>query len=179
MGWLVISIIIIVISMIIIGIETNSIVEGILKGLLVGIMISMLVIALFCIVAAFNQQEIGTYEEKQYEITGLENKTNTESNINGSFLLGFGYVSGSSSEKMKYYYFRTDENGKKLESIDGTDIYIKETNEESPCLVYKYQECVNKGFWKWLFGEEKNKYIDAKILVVPEDTIKIEYNVDI
>lgn len=179
MGWLVISIIIIVISMIVIGIEEESISCGILYGLVAGAFLSFIAIVLLTIISMFIQEETMVYEEKQYEIYGLENKTNVESKINGTFILGFGHVGGSSSEKIKYYYFRSDENGKKLESINGTDIYIKETNEENPCLVYKYKEYVNKGFWKWLFGEGKNKYIDAKILVVPEDTIKIEYNVDI
>lgn len=179
MGGLIISIAIILIAIILFCRKFESAPEGIFMGLFMGGIFSMFVIAILLVGAEFRKETIRIYEEKQYEICGLENKTNTESYINGAFVLGFGYVNGSSSETIKYYYFKCNENGKKLESIDGTDIYIRETNEQTPCLIRKYREVKNKGFWKWVFGEGKSRQVEAEILVVPENTIKIEYNVDI
>lgn len=122
------------------------------------------------------------YEEKQYNIQGLENNITTNQNINGAFVLGFGYINSDTKEQIKYYYFKVNDIGKKLETIEignYSDTYIRETNEIEPCLIYRYQETVNKGFWKWLFGESRLSTQIAEILVVPENTIKIEYNVEI
>jgi len=125
---------------------------------------------------------IREYEEKQYNIQGLESNISTKQETNGAFVLGFGYINSSSSEQIKYYYFKVNDLGKKLETIEiGTysETYIRETDEIEPCLIYRYQETVNKGFYKWLFGEFKTSTQIAEILVVPKNTIKIEYNVEI
>lgn len=125
---------------------------------------------------------INEYEEKQYEIQGLENNIISKENINGAFILGFGYINSSTDEEIKYYYFKVNDMGKKLETItidNSQEVYIRETNEIKPCLIYKYQTTANKGFFKWLFGEDKVDTKVAEILVVPTNTIKIEYNVEV
>ena len=122
------------------------------------------------------------YEKEQYKIQGLENNITTTQNTNGAFVLGFGYINSNTKEEMKYYYFKVNDIGKKLETIEITnnsDTYIRETDEIEPCLIYRYQETINKGFWKWLFGENRHSDKIAEILVVPKNTIKIEYNVEI
>lgn len=120
------------------------------------------------------------YEEKVYDIQGLENNIEQEYSINGAFVLGCGYVSGSYESDMKYYYFKVDEYGKKLESVSGSDIYIRETNETQPCLIKTYIDYEYNGFFKWLLSNDGEGRIEHKtIIVVPENTIKIDYNVDI
>ena len=122
------------------------------------------------------------YEIEQYKIQGLENNITTNQSTNGAFILGFGYVNSQTKEEMKYYYFKVNDIGKKLETIEisnNSDTYIRETDEIEPCLIYRYQKTENKGFFKWLFGKCENETKIAEILVVPSNTIKIEYNVDI
>ncbi len=179
MGWIILIIIIVFICIVWVSLDIHDIVEGIFEGGLLGLMISIFVLGFLVLISMGEEQIINTYEEKQYNICGLENKNSMESNINARFFLGFGYVNGNTIETMKYYYFRVDENGKKLESIDGTNIYIRETNEQEPCLIIKKKEMINVGFWAWLWGEDKMIIDGEKILVVPEDTVQIEYNVNI
>lgn len=150
-------------------------------------LLSCLFIALIVLVALggisnVHKIVVKEYEEEQYKIQGLENNITTSQNTNGAFILGFGYINSSTKEEMKYYYFKVNDIGKKLETIEITnnsDTYIRETDEIKPCLIYRYQETLNKGFWKWLFGENRQSTKIAEILVVPKNTIKIEYNVEI
>lgn len=86
---------------------------------------------------------------------------------------------GGSSSTIKYYFFRSDENGKILQSIDGTNVYIRETDEQEPCFIIKKHTIKNTGIFEWLFGPDERKEDGPKILVVPKDTVKIDYNVDI
>lgn len=150
----------------------------------VGTCITLLCGALFIVwvMGICSQETVREYEEVQHGIQGLENHVSTNSNIRGAFVLGFGYVNGGSTDEMKYYYFKVNDLGKKLESItvnEDSNTYIRETDEMEPCLIYRYAETVNKGFYKWLFGEDKTTRQIAEILVVPSNTIKIEYNVEI
>lgn len=80
---------------------------------------------------------------------------------------------------MKYYFFKKNKLGKKLNSIDADKVYIRETNDQKPCLIYRYGVTEMTGIFKWLFGTFHSESVKDKILVVPEDTVKIEYNVDI
>lgn len=144
--------------------------------------VGFIVLMLLFLFSTVNTRVINEYEEKQYEIQGLENNIISKENTNGAFILGFGYINSSSDEEIKYYYFKVNENGKKLETItinNSQEVYIRETNEIKPCLIYKYQTTVNTGFFKWLFGEDKIDTKIAEILVVPTDTIKIEYNIEV
>lgn len=128
------------------------------------------------------QEVIREYEVKQYDIQGLENNIVTNQHTSGAFILGFGYINSNSRDEMKYYYFRVNDIGKKLETIEvdeDSDVYIRETDEMEPCLIYRYQETANTGLFKWLFGKGEYKNQIAEILVVPSNTIKIEYDVEI
>jgi len=140
--------------------------------------IGFIILVILTVIAFFNREVINEYEEEQYKIQGLENNMETTSSIRGGFILGFGYVNGKSEQKMNYYYFKVNDLGKKLEKTD-TDVYIRETDKIKPCLIYKYQETSNTGFFKWLFGEDIMRGKTDTILVVPTNTVKIEYNVDI
>lgn len=147
-------------------------------GAFFGFIFSILILIFLAIIVPTNA--INEYQEVQYEIQGLENKNLTEYNASGMFILGCGGFSGNNNNSIKYYYFRTNEYGKKLESIDGTNIYIKETNEQKPCLIHVYETLqIEDGFFRWFFGDETTNHLKEKILVVPENTIKIDYNVDI
>lgn len=116
---------------------------------------------------------IQEYEVEQYKIYGVED--NWE--IAGRFTLG----TGSIRERMKYYYFTENAIGKYIESITATgNVYIRETDDVEPCLIYRYQVTEFKyDFLKWFFGDKKTTTLVAKILVVPTNTIKVEYNVDL
>lgn len=144
--------------------------------------IALIIVLLLGGLSSCFQVVVREYEEKQYNIQGLENNITTSQKTNGAFVLGFGYINSETTEQIKYYYFKVNDIGKKLETIEignNSDTYIRETNKIEPCLIYRYQETKNKGLFKWLFGEERNPNKIAEILVVPENTIKIEYNVEI
>ena len=153
-----------------------------LWALICVLIIAFIIICILCGISNVHRVVVKEYEEEQYKIQGLENNITTNQNTNGAFVLGFGYINSSTKEQIKYYYFKVNDIGKKLETIEignNSNTYIRETNEIEPCLIYRYQETINKGFWKWLFGENKTSTEIAKILVVPENTIKIEYNVEL
>lgn len=118
-------------------------------------------------------------EVVQYNIQGLENKTDSKSYTSGAFILGCGGFNSETSSTLNYYFFMVDENGKKLQKLNGTDIYIRETNDQEPCYIIKIQTLKADSLTKWLFGTDEFQEEAAKILVVPENTIKIDYNVDI
>lgn len=179
MGWLVLSIIICIVVGIIAYFAEYEDVESFIFGVFIGALISLFVIAILTVVSLCFTEVVGEEEEIQYNIISLENKDAIKSNIHGSFILGYGGISGSSSSTIKYYFFRSDENGKKLESVDGTDVYIRENNEQEPCYIIKKYIVKNTGIFEWLFGEDEHKVDGTKILVVPENTVKIEYNIDI
>lgn len=130
------------------------------------------------------------YQETVYEITGLEFKTEThkDASLTGAFLLGSGFVSGSSetTKEMYYVFFANTKYGKQLQTIKGTNIYIKETDEESPKLIKIMEKGQRKANWiDVLWGHEHGETIETvahekgQILVVPTNTVKIDYNVEI
>lgn len=134
------------------------------------------------VMASCDTNKVKTYEEKQYAIQGLENNISTSQETNGAFVLGFGYINSDSKDNIKYYYFKVDELGKKLETLEITnysDIYIRETDDTEPCLIYVYEETEHNKFFKWLLGNHIYTNKTSEVLVVPKNTIKIEYNVEI
>ncbi len=146
------------------------------------VFIALIIVLLLGGLSSCFQVVVREYEEKQYNIQGLENNITTSQKTSGAFVLGFGYINSETTEQIKYYYFKVNDIGKQLETIEignYSNTYIRETNEIEPCLIYRYQETKNKGLFKWLFGEEREPNKIAEILVVPENTIKIEYNVEI
>lgn len=141
------------------------------------------IILLFLGVASIVSKEVvDEYEQVQYEIQGLENNIITSQDTTGRFILGFGSINSTTTEKIKYYYFKVDGIGKQLETINVNNFsntYIRETDDIKPCLIHRYQVTKNTGFFKWLFGESEKEALIAEVLVVPTNTIKIEYNVEV
>ena len=174
MGWILFLIVAIIIGYIIGKINYE---EGL--GVAFAILIAIIIILIANSICGTPIEE---YEVVQYSIQGLENNITTKQETFGAFVLGCGFVNSETNEDMKYYYFKVNDLGKKLESITITNYsntYIRETNDIEPCLIYRYTKCKNEGFLKWFIGENEKSFKEATILVVPTNTIKIEYNVDI
>lgn len=125
--------------------------------------------------------DVGTTKETLYNIEGLESSMVTESTLSGSFILGCGNIQEKSLTKIKYYFFKKTENGKSLESIVGenSEVYIQETNNVEPCLMKEYSIQRQNRLFEFLFWEQEIKKEIRTILVVPERTTKIEYNVEV
>lgn len=130
------------------------------------------------------------YQETAYEITGLEFKTelHEDASLTGAFILGSGFVTGSSetTKEMYYVFFANTDYGKQLQTIKGENIYIKETDEENPKLIKIMEKRQRKANWiDVLWGHEHGETIElnahekGQILVVPTNTVKIDYNVEI
>ena len=135
------------------------------------------------LIAEMTSIDIGKpYEVKQYEIEGLQTNMNVSSNLSGHFILGFGSIHGETHENLTYYYFKKNKLGSTIESLkeeNGISVYVREDNTQKPCLIdvnkkYKYNK-----FFRFMLTKKEQEYTDAKILIVPENTIKIEYNVDL
>ena len=173
MGFIILSIIVLIVAIVI------SIHEEDFEGFIALIVFCGIVIGSIFALSLVRQKTINTYEEKQYNIEGLENKTETKQEIHGHFILGIGNISGETEQEMKYYYFKSNKKGKKLKSVNANNVYIRETDEQKPCLIKEYEEQEFTGFLKFMFGACNNRVEKNKILVVPTNTIKIEYNVDI
>lgn len=153
-------------------------------GVFIGLIFSIFISAFIIIILVLLEQPIGEpYEEVQYKIQGLENNITTTQNTSGTFILGCGYIESESKETLKYYYFKINDIGKQLESIeinDNSNIYIRETDDVEPCLIYRHQKMKYPKFYEWFIGGTcETTTITAEILVVPTNTIKIEYNIDI
>lgn len=130
------------------------------------------------------------YQQVVYEITGLEFKTELKekSGLTGAFLLGSGFATGSSetSKEIYYVFFANTQYGKQLQTIQGENIYIKETDDESPKLVKIMRSGMRTAnIIDILWGHKKGEKIETtateqgQILVVPTNTVKIDYNVEI
>lgn len=140
--------------------------------------------------ATGNYEVTATYEQKQYKISGLENKTSQEfyldGKIGGSFFIGYGEIHGETKTEMNYFYFKESEYGKIIESVPTNEAYIREKDDITPSLIWIVEERLYKGhpnLHKWFFTirkeDEKQGIKTGTILEVPTNTIKIEYNVDI
>lgn len=129
------------------------------------------------------------YEEKQYNICGLENKTTQDYSLNGTFILGCGKIVGETNNEEYYVYFKENEYGKILEKLPIDKVYIREKEDIKPSLInimkktkYKRHPILSKIFLFIGVQELHDSEIVEKtgtILEVPVGTIKIEYNVDI
>lgn len=129
------------------------------------------------------------YEEKQYNISGLENKTTQEFEMNGkyitAFTIGYGSVSAETETEMNYWFFKETEYGKKLESIPCDDVWIRETDNGEYGLIHVMEKRIMKGnpILSKIFitiSDEDYSYTEfkEKILQVPVGTVQVEYNVD-
>lgn len=81
-------------------------------------------------------------------------------------------------------FFSNEEYGKQLQTLPFNGTYLKETDDETPQVielrtVIKKKVTIIDELWgkneDYEVGLEKTKYI----LVVPTNTIKIDYNVEI
>ena len=65
------------------------------------------------ICATQNYEVTAIYEQKQYEISGLENKTSQEFYLDGkyrgNFIIGYGSIHAETETEMNYYYFKDNE----------------------------------------------------------------------
>lgn len=134
---------------------------------------------------AFGLTETETYEEVVYEITGLELHSSNEQYLEGAFILGTGAVHGGSTTELQYVFFANTQYGKQLTTVKGTNVYIRETDEETPKLISIKKKKYKKANWLdklWDSSQETIEFgiiEEGKILVVPTNTIKIDYNVEI
>lgn len=157
--------------------------DSLILGAILGFMIWGLISLVLIISASISSEPVGDpWEVEQYKIQGLEDSITTTQETFGAFVLGCGFVSSDSDTNLKYYYFKVNDIGKQLESIEidnYSNTYIRETNDVEPCLIHRYQKRRFTGFYKWFLGDSETEHTVAEILVVPTNTIKIEYNVDI
>lgn len=125
------------------------------------------------------------YQQTECTITGLESLNTEQTKINGAFILGTGTVSSSNNPKIQYVFFANTDYGKQLRTTDTQKIYLKETDKEEPKLINIRQKRVRKLNWiDYLWGNKNEEKImtdilTGQILIVPTNTIKIEYNVEI
>ena len=102
-----------------------------------------------CINSSLDIEKSKPYEEIQYRISGLENKTLSNFDVNGeyigAFTIGYGVISADSSTEMNYWYFKESEYGKILESIPCKDVYIREVDDGDICLIHVTQDTIIKG----------------------------------
>ena len=187
MLWIILSVIVTIISVIVgvyEGIKEKSIQLGLLClfgtafiGLIIAIVLFFFLYAIFC-----KTEEVETTNQVCY-IEGVESKNEQSSYIVGDsykFILGVSHLQGGSNSSFKYYFFKITDKGKMLSSVLATDTYIKETNKEKPSYYEVVTERKNTELSQKLFGDLFNMAINKKyILVVPENTIQIEYNIDI
>lgn len=151
--------------------------------------IVMLLLIIFTAVPIVNQftgvGEPIEYQEVVCTITGLELNNQEQINLNGAFILGSGTIKGSKVSKPQYIFFSNTEYGKQLRTTDTDTVYLKETDDEEPKLINIKQKRIRKLNWiDYLWGnkaEEEiiNDMLKGQILIVPTNTIKIEYNVEI
>ena len=165
-------------------------IEGFFWGVFVGSVLLTLLNA-FALICTDGVYEVtATYEEKQYNISGLESKTSQEFYLDGQyknfFCIGYGNIHAETNTEMNYYYFKDNEYGKILESVPTKETYIREKDDVTPSLIWIVEERLYKGhpkLSKWFFlvrkEDEKQGIKIGTILEVPLNTIKIEYNVDI
>lgn len=103
-----------------------------------------------------------------------------ESDIKGSFVLGCGNV--SSNTDVTYYYYVDGEYGKTIQKLRNgmmTKVYIEESDEVEPCVKYIYTRSYTRDDAPEYVKREDFKSLKAKVIVVPKNTIQIEYNANI
>lgn len=117
-------------------------------------------------------EEISEIGERIYSLNaGIENS------LNGKFTIGRGYVSGKS--EVVYYYYVEKEYGKILESIDAKDTYIEESDEIEPCIKYIYTRTYTQEDAPEGIERVDYKRREATVLVVPKNTIQVEYKTNV
>lgn len=114
-------------------------------------------------------------------IKGLQYQTEKESVSEGVFLLGFGEYKSGTKTHHTYSFFYMTEFGARLTYIDDEkyEVYIRESDEEEPNVKPLYEVKEFDGKLEKLYGENRNQKEIGRIITVPTNTIKIDYNVSI
>lgn len=117
----------------------------------------------------YESQEVEEIKEEIYSLdTGIENE------VKGKFTLGRGYL--SSENKVVYYYYVKGEYGLRLKTIEADRVYIQESDEIKPCIKEVYKVVSIKDDAPEDIERETSKYRQATILVVPLNTIQVDFN---
>lgn len=117
-----------------------------------------------------------------YGISSLEYKTENHEYTNGVFVLGLGYVESGSVEKSVYYFIADEQHGKRIKSLEEGDgkVYVYEDNTQTPKVQKIYGKYKCNAFWKFIFGFDEQTIETGDIrIVVPENTVKVDYNVSL
>lgn len=144
-----------------------------------------LAIIMWLITTDVESKNITEYRNQQ-SILSLQDNIETQSNIHGSFILGFGGVGGSSSTDCYYYTMIGNESsGYLLTKYSATDTYVFMDEDSAPYSRDRVVVSVSNYKPNWFLGGllkplKQFKYDDSKVkeLHVPKDTIKIQYNID-
>lgn len=127
------------------------------------------------------------YTEEDYivfenSISSLEMKTENSSYLHGTFILGCGTVDGQNKSTTTFAFFSNTKYGKQLQTLSNSDeveVFVQETDDEEPCLKTIYKKKYFTGILEKLYGRAERNDETGKILVVPTNTIKVNYNVDL
>lgn len=114
---------------------------------------------------AFTSDEV--YNTEETPICALSDN----SNLDGSFFLGSGYV----KEDMYYYYLTENDDGSKtMYKIPATGTPVDDTEAENPRIVTEYKRNSNPvvRFFFCTYNETHKIYI-------PPKSIKYSYNIDL
>lgn len=146
-------------------------------------------IGIALIAIPFLNNFVGCYDEyvsvKKYNIASLELVTSESTQIKGGFILGCGTINGSTDKQIKYVFLSDEEYGKQIQTLDIKDVYLKETDEEVPQLIEDRKIQKRKhNIIDILWGEKDAESelfttLERTILIVPKNTIKVKYNIEI
>lgn len=118
------------------------------------------------------QEDANLTEDIAYEIYSI----NDNINVNGRFVLGTGYIE---SKNYYYFYINTDK-GLKAEKIEANNVYIQETDEVSPRIIYQYHKYIYPEWYKKLFVANSNPHGDVTTIIkVPTNTVTTQYIIDL
>lgn len=113
--------------------------------------------------------------------------SSVEHRAGGSFVLGVGTYTSSSSINTKYYIYIKGIEGYRLQEIDANNLEIVETDEIQPCIkgyftdsgkVYNSAYDIDLYYQGGYNSSDFEKFIDYTIYV-PVGTIKEQYSTDV
>jgi len=186
-GFALILILIAFIISILTDIKTPNIFEDIFSSMVIVFLTlyGIILVMMWLITTDVESKNVIEYRNQQ-SILSLQDNFETQSNIHGSFVLGFGGVGGSSSTDCYYYTMTGNESsGYLLTKYSATNTYIFMDENTNPYSIDKVIVSVSNYKTNWFFGGllkplKQFKYDDSKVkeLHVPNDTIKVQYNID-
>lgn len=125
-------------------------------------------IGIVIIVFGRDSSRADTYE-KQYQTIPLIT-LDTRDNIEGSFFLGSGYISGS----LYYHYYYMTKDGAKYERVRAEEAFIKEYDGTPKIVKYgMFERDSTSIFYKEGLTDETKS-----ILYIPKGTIKTDFKVN-